>query len=373
MALTPRTTALLTAEGLEEYAPLLADAGCRCISDIATNRVTEDELIALGVTKLFSRKKLMRLSAEAAAKTCLLPTPQHESTPTPAPLAGGAYRIEVKFTNGAKYKDLRRLVYVHAEDLLAFDGKIEYAKTPITSESDLDVELFFETRQNALQFETRLRRLRDKSVTLMYNITPVQHTCIQRVFVSDYNRTISPVRAASGESLCSEPSGGTEVYTKKLTAEDVQQESVVCPTIYSRGPKPEWAHIKERTECTQAEKEDPANRLVMPAELHQLYDGRGSDESCMVSFYADPKQTMDEPPPGKRARVEITVQFADSKTAADFSPRLLPLTQFDSVKKTYTLSVYKLFPRKFIGYLNDRHAKNITMGGFPPGLASVGD
>ena len=290
----------------------------------------------------------------------------------PASDRGGAYRIEVKFTNGAKYKDLRRLVYAHAQESVAFDGKIEYGPTPITSDSDLNVELFFQSESNARRFETELKHLHNKhSVALIYALTAVQHTCFRRVDEGDYDNSISPKRAASSQgSLDSASSGGTEVYTNRLTTEDVEQESVISPTFYTNGPKPEWAHIKERKECKQSEKEDSANRLVMDANLHQLYYGRGSGKTCEVSFYVEPSEPVEELP-NKRTRVEVTVAFATSKAAQDHAPRLRSLTQFDSVKKTYKVCVYKFHPKAFIGYLNDRHNKNVMERGFPSGPATL--
>ena len=64
----------------------------------------------------------------------------------------------------------------------------------------------------------------------------------------------------------------------------------------------------------------------------------------MVSFYVDPKQPMDETPPGWRARVEVTVQFADSKTAADFSPheKRLHKNIYASVRSAFVVA-FELF------------------------------
>lgn len=53
----------LESAGLGEYAALLIDAGLSSIDDLAT--VTEEELLALGVDKLFHRKKLLKLSRDA--------------------------------------------------------------------------------------------------------------------------------------------------------------------------------------------------------------------------------------------------------------------------------------------------------------------
>ena len=235
---------------------------------------------------------------------------------------------------------------------------IEYTRKNgvITSVSSLEGHIYYETKDNARQMETLLmQECRKLSLIRMTDVMETQHHCTRRLSAMLYSAADPPDRA--DWQLVSVPdtdTDDTDTYTSRLTAQEIKEETPLADTVFaldSIGDKAEWAHIKERSDCSAAEVDDPSNRLILTPGFHALYDGRTCDNAPRLSFV----YLGDDAPQGK-SEITLHVVFATHVLAADLSRKLKnPVFCGD---RTYTCTLTHPDPPGFVAFLNERHNAN---------------
>ena len=288
---------------------------------------------------------------------------QHPPAPTKLPVqVAPTSKLAMRFLKGANFLHLRFRIFAMAEQCFAYDGVIAYTTTEsgaVTADSDLTVELFFKHEDHALKMQNLiLDACRSRGINHTdIRIGPDSHVCTTPVLKDDYKPKDTPRRDGWEEVMDAEEHS-TGYYTTKLTEEDTSNESVVAVVRFKEeGIKAGWAHVKPKRDCSSAEASDVANRVVLTPELHDLYDGDGSEQGVpWVSMYSTDNLPHEENP-AKRVKVGVFVQFKHNACADRYGPQLQNPERVN--RKLYKVHLHKQSADRFVCLLNKRHVKTV--------------
>eukprot|EP01059_Diplonema_ambulator_P031162 TRINITY_DN5657_c0_g2_i3.p1 TRINITY_DN5657_c0_g2~~TRINITY_DN5657_c0_g2_i3.p1 ORF type:complete len:502 (+),score=69.70 TRINITY_DN5657_c0_g2_i3:53-1507(+) len=286
---------------------------------------------------------------------------------TPPVQTAQTVHFSAKIEGAVHHLSFRQKVFSIAQSFSAYDGRIEWSRDKdnnITELSNLEIELYFKKEKHADEMRKELLH-----VVEMNNFTILggQHDGIQikdakshhpkkLVLSSDYCKADTPDRRGWGElSKLAMSLPKTSVYTSRLTAEDVEHEFFLKPE-FRQAYKAEWCHIKEKPECTPTELNDTANRLVMDANLHQLFDARGAQGCPGVIIKTQDTFQPDPAYPHRRTRVTLDIEFFSQGPADDYANKLRDAKQLSVYR--FNVDVHVYFPRRFASYLNNRATRN---------------
>lgn len=255
--------------------------------------------------------------------------------------------------------DLRSHVFVLAEEHVAFDGTVAYT-TPITDQSDLTIDLFFETRESARKMETALiRAVRDRwhtgTAPLIKIADAAQHLLQRRVLANDYDKAVSPERDAFNFA----PDDAVSHATTVLDEVEIARESVV--RLDATVVKFEKSHIVATLKRTRFD--DDSNWIPLPADWHDLFDGYAARPRARVlpdrprAYISIVGVTPDLPIAREadgRSPVDVHVYFHPAFPNAAYMVRML--RDATRVREgVYVVRVFKRDPATFCVRLLTRH------------------
>ena len=270
--------------------------------------------------------------------------------------------------NGLNAKNLRKNINTSATNCLAFGGHIHYPAAPSFvrgSSLVLEIELYFKLAQQADKFHASLRECVDmyRSDILRITgvvITPETHSFdpVHQITCTTYKPGDSPPRGGDTDIVL--PSDFS-VTTTVLTEEVVEKESLVHRDCYDPARGPEWCRIKEKPDCSGGEAKDEANRLIMHAGLHKLYEGKDTnDDRCppgMSVYNHHNDLPTGDYEDGEYQPVTVRVIFSSESVANCDQVYLRNCLKLHD--RVFQCTFYKKYPSQFVSYLNTRHASNV--------------
>ena len=222
----------------------------------------------------------------------------------------------------ATFRNFRKKVYQLAVDHGAYDEKIEYSETPISSNADLRITMYFPTEDRSIQFRAKLLHLVESygGTEPALQISPCDHICTTLSTMSNWRTGITPDRRSwRQEDVVEDPaSSASAAYHTQLTLEEIQRECLCkyeCFVNYNQ--KAQWCHLTARKRCrTEDEKKGSANRLVMNPTFHNMFDDNltNDGETPTLTAYCDPTDAPIESDNGY-VKVKLHVLFKNQKEA----------------------------------------------------------
>ena len=272
-----------------------------------------------------------------------------------------AFCLKTRVVKGASHLGFRKVVFECAFQHVAYDGVIKYdpvagshGTSMITAESNLIIVLYFERKHYADAFEIALttecerHRLTLSDVTVTHMI----HKCEKKVNTNQYDPDHSADRGGCSVSEPSEP----KTYTTVVDEETSNNQYVIRrddPFM----EVPQSCHLLERRYCNKTADADKANRIILPAGLHGIFDL----PKPRVTFYCTdtPKPTSDH------QRLRLHAQFATEEMANGWSQRLKDAEYSGGNDVVFHINQ----PRAgdFVTYLNYRHKQQL----FRMGIAQI--
>jgi len=212
---------------------------------------------------------------------------------------------------------LRKSLFAAAEQNHAFapsNGGVKYDPLPPSSSSDLTLDLFFETKTKALDMESSIgrevRRFGVDPENLVLIVPEEQPMPAKRVYERDYSPTETPERVQS-EGVESLPE--SDAFHSQLTRDDIAFESWFTLADWTAiASRPHWAHLLEKEMCKGPEAKlmkDPGNRIVLPTQLHDLYDGRTAQNVPLLTIFLADQQPDGEADSSGRSEVSIVIEL----------------------------------------------------------------
>ena len=271
--------------------------------------------------------------------------------------------------DGFSYGKYKGNLYKSAANLQGYSMKCEYEKTGIsdlapegqlTSNSNLNVELYFETKERAVDMCNKwekhhkrfdLNEMKPVRFELQEAPEDFNFDFNQRVKERDYDdqdtpkRTFAVTEAQQTESIPSHT---------RVTKEQVEYESLMDHSndqFYAL----KSCHILEKRACKGNKAyadNDPANRLFMNGDLHSMYD-----ELNLLSVTSE--QTKFKKNDDQRCPVTLHLCFKTPELAIQYFSclRSPTLSAIDSCVIAVTITHTK--PSDFVKYLVERHNRNM--------------
>ena len=164
------------------------------------------------------------------------------------------YKVDCLIPNGARMRELRKTLYMLAENNLAYEPcDISYNVAEgeaIKSDTGLRVKLHFRNGNKASKMLVAIRdlvRRYNEELPLRFEVLESNESLGRQIFKDRYDSSGFPKRR-NWDAIDAAQSETTAESTSKLTTEDIENESPINPDMFKIGQcKAEWAHIKERT------------------------------------------------------------------------------------------------------------------------------
>ena len=245
--------------------------------------------------------------------------------------------------------------------MLAFDGKIEYllpkGKKIIDGDCDLDVELFFEEKRDALQmrnYATEASKLWCMEHPPKFAVEECEHVCKNAVMESDYDKSTSPSREKMDGQHVRQDSGGSPTHaTTVIVQETIDQESVVDTSKVFV----EFHHAHIEAKLKKTSKDGDSNKLPLPSDWHDMFDGKtpgGQGELMSIAPVPDDVKYKTRTGLGGRKLVLVDVYFANPFVANKYSPELRA-GAFQVRPQVYRFGIFKKDVAQFKKHLSARH------------------
>lgn len=271
---------------------------------------------------------------------------------SPRPVTPRSFRFTAKVLKGASYQNLRRFVFEAAEKTYAHDGTIIYS-SPVTADSDLDVELRFKAEEHAMEMRRLLvEALREVwcDTTIPMCAVEVCEGAVQKpVFANHYDAKLSPTRTAWSKKKKGRRSAATTV----LDEAEIDLESVVDKT--TTNCQFEKCHINAALKGKRGDTE--GNWIPLPSDWHDLFDADTIDRKACVSILAD--KTLDEKKSDGRQAVNVHVYFAPHCIETEFRCKQLRggrlIRKGTAGGAVFEVKVWKREVDKFVEELKTRH------------------
>ena len=272
-----------------------------------------------------------------------------------------SFCLQTDVTKGGLYLGLRKFVFKCAFQHVAYDGVVKYdpvagghGTSMITAESNLVIKLYFKSEANADAFEIALTNECDRRNLSLSSVTTtaVSHKCEKKVNTNQHDSGESPERGGRSVSEQLEP----KTYTT-VVDEETSNNQYVIRRDDDLKETPESCHLLERRFCNKTANADKANRIILPAGLHRIFDL----SKPLVTFYCTdtPKDTADH------QRLRMHAQFATEEMANVFSQRLKDAEY--SCGNDVVFHINQPRAGDFVTYLNYRHKQQL----FRMGIAQI--
>ena len=287
------------------------------------------------------------------------------ATPPSTPRAILGWELKCTVAEGARCRPLRRKTFRAVEETFGYDAVIKYdiptPETPITRDVGLSIIVYYEKKEHAMMMRNKIFEYVD-SVGLQRPLElapqPVVHSFKRATVATDYIKDDSPNRKDWNDVLDDPISVATSVLNSKLSGEAVENETIVRfgSVFVDGGVKPEWAHVKSKKRIRDEvptfsgvdEVQDEANRLVLPGDLHALFDGQGSSNKVDLNIRADD--------PSEDGRVRLFVMFRTKALANQHAHKLKDsVAQDDGSYAVFVKKANVAVARRFVKYVNERH------------------
>ena len=271
------------------------------------------------------------------------------------------FRFTCKFIKGARCIDLRRSVYAKAQKMLAFDGKIEYSlpkgKKIIDGDCDLDIELIFEEKRDALlmrNYATEAWKLWGMEHSPVISVEECEHVVKNAVMESHYDQKTSPSREKMDGAHGRCDSDGSPTHaTTVIDQETIDQESVVDTSKVFV----EFHHAHIEAKLKGKPRDGDSNILPLPSDWHDIFDGKtpgGQGELMSIAPVPDDVKYKTRTGLGGRKLVLVDVYFANPLVANEFFPKLRA-GAFQVRPQVYRVGIFKKNVEQFKKHLSARH------------------
>ena len=274
-------------------------------------------------------------------------------------------KFEARVIRAATYRNFRKHVYNLAVRHGAYDEEINYNESPISSNADLLLTLYFPSTLRAMMLAFRADIFdlvqRYGGAEPAIQITPSNHRCIALTTMSSMNASNTPDRQSwHPEDILDDPaSSASSVYHNELTTEEIQRECLCDFQWFSRSnQKALWCQILPKKRCrTEDEKKGSANRLVMNWSLHSMFDDNLMNDNAIptLSAYCEPNAAV-EPTANGYVLVAVHVVFKNSVDAEVYAKCLRqPVRQLSATDFIVTVEKKTTDVAAFTNYLRQRH------------------
>ena len=297
----------------------------------------------------------------------------HHSGP-PQPAGANSFRLSAQIRRAARFTGFRARVYTIAVRHGAYDEGVRYSETPITSNADLHVDLYFPNEDRAVACRAELLTLVEQygGEEPMTSVTQDQHRCNVLTNKSNMRKDDSPDRSAwdDDDAVVDDPeSVSSSVFHNELTAEDIKRETLCEYTTFTAGnQKALWAHLKAKKICRKTkrggvdERSDSANRLVMNWALHSMFDDNLTNDGKVPTLTVYAEDVKAEPTDGGYVKLRLRVVFKRSEDLAVYGKILRgPVAQLNTRECNVSVEKKKEDEQRFRDYLKSRHDKVMLM------------
>ena len=317
----------------------------------------EEQLETKGISaeeRLLIRQQIITIGQEITA----LYNSQAGATSAAAPKC---WKLSIVFKEGARCLELRKKVFLHAQECYAYDATVKYTtnkKGLIDATSDLECVMYFKLEESALKLQNYAKHAED-----LYRLPKPIITCVEedathvpktRVWSSDYGKQSqkSPNRTAWDTSLIHRSVSEQTSEDHATSVNDPQTIELESP-VDCKKTRHAFHSCIIIPHANGGSDSDDANRIPLPSDWHEYFDGRHVTKIPAIDIVST--KFSQRPTAGTEGRhaVVLEIWFADSLFEAELAMQLRGTRK--QPNGSYSVTVQKRNPLQFQKNLAWRH------------------